>query len=206
LSRTNRATHERREREAAFRESLLLDAAEAVFLQKGFAGAPVEEIARRAGVALATLYKSFPSKEEAFARVVSRQVAAFHAWIRERTSAGTPAQRLEAVVFRTLEYFEEHEKSFRLYFVPQGLPWNIRSELGEETFRKYLGYQDYVEELCRTTCSAAKKPTAHLRAIAIVGTLNNVIVDGFSTSAGRPPLRKRAPEVWAILKPVALGK
>jgi AcrR family transcriptional regulator len=206
LPRTKRATNERREREAAFRADLLLDAAEAVFLEKGFAGAPVEEIARRAGVALATLYKSFPSKEDAFVRVVTRQVDHFHAWVRERSTRGTPLERLEAVVSLTLEYFEEHQASFRLYFVPQGLPWNIRSGLGDETFGKYLGYQDYVEELCRAICPSAKKPTAHLRAVAIVGTLNNVIVDGFFGSTGRPQLTKRAAEVWSILRPVALGK
>lgn len=202
----NPATSDRRDREAAFRLDLLLDAAESVFLEKGFAAAPVEEIARRAGVALATLYKSFPSKEEAFVRVINRRVDRFHAWIRERSATGTPIERLEAVVRGTLEYFDQHEEAFRLYLVPHGVPWNIRSGLGDEIFRKYLGdYVTYIEELCRAAGTPAKRSTARLRALAVSGTLNNVLVDAFSRS-GRPDLRAQGNNVWATIKPVVCGK
>src|SRR5690606_23807050 len=113
--------------------------------EKGFAGSPVEEIARRAGVALATLYKSFPSKEEAYRRVLERRIDQFHAFIRETSAEGSPVDRLRAVVHGTLQWFAQHEAAFRLYFAPHGVPWNIRAGLGEETFRKYLELVDYVE-------------------------------------------------------------
>ena len=174
-------------------------------MEKGFAGAPVEEIARRAGVALATLYKSFPSKEDAYRRVLLRRIEQFHAWIRERSAEGTPVERLEALVRGTLSFFETHEAAFRLYFAPHGVPWNIRSGLGTETFEKYLEFVGYVEELCRAASGAGRKPSPRLRALAITGTLNSVIVDAYATSRERPALEELANHVWTLLKPVACG-
>lgn len=200
----NRASSQRRDREAAFRLDLLLDAAEEVFLQKGFAGAPVEEIARRAGVALATLYKSFPSKEDAYVRVINRRVDHFHAWLEKESAEGVPLERLEAVVRGTLAYFHEHDDLFRLYFAPHGVPWNLRSGLGEEVFGKYWNYVSYVEEICRLVCPS-KKATARLRALAIAGTLNNVIVDSVANDSA-PALPERAPAVWGLIKSIALAK
>jgi AcrR family transcriptional regulator len=199
------ASSERRDREAAFRLDLLLDAAESAFLEKGFAGAPVEEIARRAGVALATLYKSFPSKEDAYRRVLLRRIDQFHAWIRERSAEGSPIERLEALVRGTLSYFEKHEAAFRLYMAPQGVPWNIRSGLGTEAFERYLEFIGYVEGLCRAASGPGRKPSARLRALAISGTLNNVIVDAYAISSEHPALEEISGHVWTLLKPVACG-
>lgn len=48
----------------------ILAAAEELFLRQGFAGTSMQEVATTAGVAKATLYSNFPSKEELFAAVV----------------------------------------------------------------------------------------------------------------------------------------
>jgi AcrR family transcriptional regulator len=48
----------------------LLDAAEAVFGEKGFEHASISEITRRAGVALGTFYVYFPHKEAVFIELV----------------------------------------------------------------------------------------------------------------------------------------
>lgn len=42
--------------------ALILSAAEALFLEKG-AGVPLEEVAKRAGVGIGTLYRRFPTRE-----------------------------------------------------------------------------------------------------------------------------------------------
>ncbi|HUI04114.1 MAG TPA: helix-turn-helix domain-containing protein [Acidimicrobiales bacterium] len=47
----------------------ILAAAEAVFAEKG-ASVPVDEVARRAGVGVGTLYRHFPTKEALFAAVI----------------------------------------------------------------------------------------------------------------------------------------
>ncbi len=70
------ATHcpfRRRRKEA--RPAELLDAALALFVEKGFASTRSEEVARRAGVSKGTLYLYFPSKEELLKAVIQQFLA-----------------------------------------------------------------------------------------------------------------------------------
>ncbi|MGQ7247177.1 TetR/AcrR family transcriptional regulator [Halomonas sp. V046] len=57
------------------RRQRLLMAARDVFLEKGFAGASVNEIVSRAGGSLSTLYKQFGSKEGLFVAAMEAQAA-----------------------------------------------------------------------------------------------------------------------------------
>ena len=57
-------------------ETRILDAARRVFLERGLAGASVDEIARRACAGKPTIYARFPSKEALFTAVVLRAVGA----------------------------------------------------------------------------------------------------------------------------------
>jgi AcrR family transcriptional regulator len=54
----------------------ILDAARAVFLERGLAGASIDEIASHARAGKPTIYARFPSKEALFAAVVLRNVTA----------------------------------------------------------------------------------------------------------------------------------
>lgn len=62
-------------RRAEARPDEVLDAALAVFVEKGFAAARVEDVARRAGVSKGTVYLYFPSKEALIEGIVRRAVA-----------------------------------------------------------------------------------------------------------------------------------
>jgi AcrR family transcriptional regulator len=64
----------RRRRKDA-RPQELLDAALALFVEKGFAATRSEEVAARAGVSKGTLYLYYPSKEELFKAVVRRNLS-----------------------------------------------------------------------------------------------------------------------------------
>lgn len=59
--------------EAAFRANRLLEVATQVFLEQGFKGASMSEIARRAGASKQTLYARYPSKSELFAALMERK-------------------------------------------------------------------------------------------------------------------------------------
>jgi TetR/AcrR family transcriptional regulator, mexJK operon transcriptional repressor len=61
--------------EVATREQRLLDVATEVFLKKGFKGASMIEIARRAGASKQTLYARYPSKAALFAALVERRAS-----------------------------------------------------------------------------------------------------------------------------------
>jgi AcrR family transcriptional regulator len=57
------------------RRERLLEEGERQFLKKGYAGASVNEIVRRAGGSLATLYNEFGSKEGLFAEIMRRRAS-----------------------------------------------------------------------------------------------------------------------------------
>jgi TetR/AcrR family transcriptional regulator len=74
----------KRERRKEARPGELLDAALALFVEKGFAATRVEEVAARAGVSKGTLFLYFPSKEELFKAVVRESIGGrFGEWNEE---------------------------------------------------------------------------------------------------------------------------
>lgn len=74
----------KRERRKEARPGELLDAALALFVEKGFAATRVEEVAARAGVSKGTLFLYFPSKEELFKAVVRETLSGrFGEWNQE---------------------------------------------------------------------------------------------------------------------------
>lgn len=75
---------QRRVRRKEARPSELVEAALALFVEKGFAATRVEEVAARAGVSKGTLFLYFPSKEELFKAVVRETIAGrFTEWHQE---------------------------------------------------------------------------------------------------------------------------
>jgi AcrR family transcriptional regulator len=77
---------------------LILDAADATIREKGFAGASVEEIAKRAGLTRKTVYNLFASKHEIASQLIAR-VEANDAPYRDRMKAGEDVLSLLESVF-----------------------------------------------------------------------------------------------------------
>ena len=74
--------------------SQLLDAAAAVFVERGYAGATTKEIAGRAGVSEGTIYRHFADKRELFGAVfATRNAADFEAMTALPALAGTKTVR-----------------------------------------------------------------------------------------------------------------
>ena len=88
----------KRERRKQARPGELLDAALALFVEKGFAATRVEEVAARAGVSKGTLFLYFESKEELLKAVVHENLAGrFVQWNEEfERFVGTSAEMLRA--------------------------------------------------------------------------------------------------------------
>src|ERR1700738_4870141 len=86
-------------------DARILDAARKVFLERGFEGASIEEIAEAARSGKPTIYARFPGKEALFAAVVMQSVAANVARLEAYTPTGaTIEQRLESVAVTVLEW------------------------------------------------------------------------------------------------------
>jgi AcrR family transcriptional regulator len=81
----------------AVRERQLLELAEALFAERGYAGASMDELARRAGVTKPVVYELFGSKDGLFAACVDRSIERLAADISTAVRAqDDPEERLRA--------------------------------------------------------------------------------------------------------------
>lgn len=111
-----------------YREHLLA-AAEAEFSRTSFALVKVSDIARRAEVSLATVYKNFGSKDELWDEVNAERMAEFTRAVQARTaSIDSPVERLLVGARVEIEFFVEHETFLRLH-LHDGLSWGTASAL-----------------------------------------------------------------------------
>jgi AcrR family transcriptional regulator len=97
------------------RREQLLDVGLALFAQRGFEGASVEEIAARAGVSKPVVYEHFGGKEGLYAVVVDREMGRLLDAI--TTALGTaahPRTVLERAALALLDYIESSTDGFRI--------------------------------------------------------------------------------------------
>jgi len=80
----------------------LLEVAQAVFAAEGLA-VPIDEIARRAGLGVGTLYRHFPTKEALFAAIVIGRMQALVDEARERRNAADAGEAFFAILSRFVE-------------------------------------------------------------------------------------------------------
>src|SRR6185295_2958946 len=84
----------------------ILEAALAVFAEKGFAATRMEDIAARAGVTKGTIYLYFDSKEEVFKSLVRQTIGGTLNQVVENAAAYQgPARDLLVLVLRTIGTF-----------------------------------------------------------------------------------------------------
>lgn len=80
-----------------------LDASLEAFLEKGFAGASIHSIARKARISRDTFYRQFGSKEEVFRAATAHGLANQRNGLRSIDYSASPDQVLRAVLTRTLD-------------------------------------------------------------------------------------------------------
>ena len=97
----------------------LLDAARAVFAERGYAMATMGLIAERADSTKPTLYAHFGDKAALFRATVTREVAALQKWVLtayETTSSRPLHERVRLAVMAMFGYAGAHPDSFRMLF------------------------------------------------------------------------------------------
>lgn len=91
-----------KERQREERAALILAAAHDLLAEKGYHEASLEEIAARVGIAKATVYLHFASKEDLAAALVEQQIAAFLALMDQVQAEPAPLRaRLERILARS---------------------------------------------------------------------------------------------------------
>lgn len=88
-----------KERQRQEREQLILQAAEELFLERGFYETSIDDIAARVGIAKGTVYLHFPSKEELLFALFERGIQQFLAGLDAiLSSPSAPRGKLRAVL------------------------------------------------------------------------------------------------------------
>lgn len=88
-----------KERQRLEREQLILDAAEAVLAEKGYLALAMEEIAARVGIARATVYLHFPSKDDLVVALFERTFVGFRQLVADAAAKpGSARERLERIL------------------------------------------------------------------------------------------------------------
>jgi AcrR family transcriptional regulator len=88
-----------RERQRQEREQLILQAADELFLEKGYHDTSIDDIAARVGISKGTVYLHFASKDELVFALLERGMRQLQATLDDiLASPGTPREKLEAVM------------------------------------------------------------------------------------------------------------
>lgn len=114
-------------------EALLLDAAEAVFAETGFAGASTAAIAARSGLPKANLHYYFGTKETIYRAVLDRILKLWLAAFDPSAAGDDPAEVLEAYIRAKIDHSRQHPLASRVFAgeMLRGAPV-IRGFLSEE--------------------------------------------------------------------------
>jgi AcrR family transcriptional regulator len=109
----------RRDEARALFRNAILDAAEAVFAERGFHRARIQDIAERARIAVGTVYNHFADKDEVLSGLLAERTEGLLAQVRSRGADAPAASRdfrasLEVRVAGMLAYVEQHRAFFAI--------------------------------------------------------------------------------------------
>ena len=94
----------------------ILDAAEALFAERGFAGTSVRDIASNVGLTAASLYNHFPSKDALYAAVLERGIRPLIELLRDRPSGPPAPDAAEQLVAAVMEHLASRPRLPRLIY------------------------------------------------------------------------------------------
>jgi AcrR family transcriptional regulator len=114
----------RKARNEVYRQHIL-EAAEAVFAERGFETAKLQDISARAGLSMGTIYAIFPGKAELFAALLEWRGGELLALVQTVTAAGAPPREtLERLIDVYIGYFVEHPTFLRMH-LRSGASWAL---------------------------------------------------------------------------------
>ncbi len=210
----------KRRRDAMASKGAILAAAQEVFATRGFHGASVEQIARKAGVAKGTVFLHFKSKENLLVAMLKHHYAAVEEFYAEAArpemSAREQLEQLAAVENWLKD--EVTDVGRTLLGMWTGLPPSLRARLDSLVTRTYNLYRKRIAALFREFLGTARLegisvdelaaafmsaydaliirsfmlPSVKPSAVRVAKVLKLLFLDGVEKLAGKSPKRKRA--------------
>jgi TetR/AcrR family transcriptional regulator len=137
--RTTSLREERRRQQELLSQNHLLDAAEAVVAEKGFARATVKEIAERSEFSVGAVYQFFESKEAVLRGVMRRRNAEVKKLMEDVVGAhDDPASQLHGLIDFFIDWYGNHENYYQLFQQAIGAAWmNLKVGFDDTNWEQY---------------------------------------------------------------------
>lgn len=134
-----------RENEREKRKTLIISAAMDLFKDKTFHEIGMRDIAAKAGVSPASIYRYFPSRDDLFVEALIRDINEIEVLLNERMSAGTTIENLAVGV---VDYFIENEATFQMmcHFL-------MRGDENHRAYKKFNAVMLYFTKMFNETIS-----------------------------------------------------
>jgi AcrR family transcriptional regulator len=151
------------------KQKRVLDAAAAVFADRGFHRASVRDVVAEAGMSLAGMYHYFPSKAGLLHEIAVRAFDSLLARL-DAAAPGAPRERLATLVHSHLSFFLSRPAEMKvLVRETESLPEALRTEVAEKKRLYYQRCHDILREL-----DGGRRGEEELRlaTLALFGMLN----------------------------------
>ena len=188
------AAETRREREKAMHRREILEAAERVFAQKGFAATTIDEIAQEAEFSKGAMYVYFDSKEDLFLSLIQEKLDEIEGRFGKVVeSSDDPETKIRDLVESHLTFFEEDRDFFQIIASEQPrLGVETESRLRENMRERCTRGLDLIEEVMEDAVSAGvlKEIDPRLLATGLVGIIHSFTANWILTG-GKERLTER---------------
>lgn len=153
----------------------VIEAAVEVFVEQGYEGASMEDIARRAGLTKGGLYHHFKGKDELLLAANERFMEPIRRFMAEARAAASPAAGLRGFLRDYLDWWRAHPRD--LTFVMLTLYKVMKLPETWPMMRAYTGEMvGFYRELLERAVAAGEVPRcdAEARALALLGALDGL--------------------------------
>lgn len=179
--RVGRPASYRQKLKEAMRDQILLSA-ERVFAEKGFGNAKVEDIARRAEVAVGTIYLHFGNKESLYFTLINAKVDRLVAHVRKAVvGVPTACEKIRRITASQLGFFQRNKLFLRTFLhETRGFEWSIQFKLGAKIMTHYRRHLKFVSAIFEQGVADGEftgNTAPHDMAIALQGMINAFLTD-----------------------------
>ena len=155
-------------------EQRILDAAQRLFLERGFGGASVDEIAEAARASKPTIYARFPDKEALFAAVVTRFVKGLMEFEDYAPSGRTVRDKLVSLGAAIVERAIEDSVAVMRVMIAEAQRFPELSRRLHDVARN--GAASAVSQLLNTHAPTSKEPFSSERNVALAQIFMDLIL------------------------------
>ncbi|MFO7861972.1 MAG: TetR/AcrR family transcriptional regulator [Desulfosalsimonas sp.] len=172
-----------REDEREVRKRLIIEAAMELFEEKSFHEIGMRDIALKAGVSAASIYRYFPSRDDLFVEALIRDINNIENRLRDRVENGG---NMEELAIAVVDYLVENEATFQMM-----VHFMIRGELNPQALKKFNSVQRYFLKMFSSVVEQTEgSDQLRLNAQAFFASLAGVVLT-YRNYPGRTAEEKR---------------